>query len=193
MPNTTARRRGASSARPRGRPRWALALLAALAAAALAWSVYANEEGGPPDFRMVAYDGPSVEGGVERSFSELVGAGTPVVLNFWAASCPPCREEMPGFQRVHDEFGGAFAMVGVDIGPFVGLGTREGARAFLDEYGIAYPTYYATDPQVIRDYEVRGMPTTVFLDGDGAIVDKHTGFLPDAQFRSRVRTLIDGG
>ena len=143
-----------------------------------------------PNVEMVAYQGEEVLGGARSELHDVLGDGRPVVVNFWAASCPPCREEMPGFQRVHDELGEEYIMLGVDIGPFVRLGTHDGARAFLSEYGIDYPAAYATDENVVRDFEIRGMPTTVFFGADGAMVDKHTGFLPEAQLRDRVRTLV---
>ena len=170
----------------------ALGAVAVVAVIAVLWGVQASASGGPPDFTMVAYQGQDVLGGEEATLRSLVGEGTPVVLNFWASSCPPCREEMPGFQRVHDELGDEFLMLGVDIGPFVRLGTHEGARAFLSEYGIAYPAAYATSDEPVRDYEVRGMPTTLFFDGSGEIVNKHTGFMPEGQFRRELQALIAG-
>jgi len=187
---TVTPRRG-RNARTRRLP-LALAAAAVVVVIAILWGVQASASGGPPDFTMVAYQGQDVLGGEEAKLRSLVGHGTPVVLNFWASSCPPCREEMPGFQRVHDELGDAFLMLGVDIGPFVRLGTHDGARAFLSEYGIAYPAAYATSDDPVRDYEVRGMPTTLFFDGSGEIVNKHTGFMPEGQFRRELQALIAG-
>lgn len=177
------------NARARGVP-MALGAVAIVAVVLVLWGVQASASGGPPDFTMVAYQGQDALGGEESTLRSLVGTGTPVVLNFWASSCPPCREEMPGFQRVHDELGDEFLMLGVDIGPFVRLGTHDGARAFLSEYGISYPAAYATSDDPVRDYEVRGMPTTLFFDGSGEIVNKHTGFMPEGQFRRELQALI---
>jgi thiol-disulfide isomerase/thioredoxin len=113
-----------------------------------------------------------------------------VVLNFWAALCPPCRQEMPGFQRVYDELGERFILVGVDIGPFIALGSHDQAREFLREYEITYPTAYATSIDPVRDYEVRGMPTTLFIASDGRIVGKHTGYLPEERLREEIERLL---
>ena len=168
----------------------AIGAVAAVAVALVLWGVQASASEGPPDFAMVAYQGQDALGGEESTLRAIVGHGTPVVLNFWAASCPPCREEMPGFQRVHDELGDEFVMLGVDIGPFVRLGTHDGARAFLSEYDITYPAAYAVSDDPVRDYEVRGMPTTLFFDGSGEIVNKHTGFMPEGQFRRELQALI---
>lgn len=156
---------------------------------AVSWGFGSSGEE-PPDFTMVAYQGQDVLGGDTSTLRELLGNGQPVVVNFWAASCPPCREEMPGFQRVYDDLGEAFTLVGVDIGPFVNLGTHEGARQFLSEYDIRYPAAYAEDANVVRAYEIRGMPTTVFFDGAGEQVNKHTGYLPEAQLRREIEDLL---
>ena len=94
------------------------------------------------DFRLVAYQGQAIFGGSEGEevdFMQVFRHGKPVVLNFWAGLCPPCRAEMPGFQRVHDDLSDDYIMVGVDIGPFVGLGSHDDARGFMREFGIGYP------------------------------------------------------
>ena len=144
---------------------------------------------GAPDFHMVAYQGENVLGADKLDVSELFGRGKPVVLNFWAGLCPPCRAEMPGFQRVYDDLGDQFLLVGVDIGPFVGLGSHDDARAFLEEFDISYPTAYATDDPT-RSFAVLGMPTTMLFTSDGTIVAKRTGFLPEDALRTTLRDLL---
>ena len=141
-------------------------------------------------FPIVAYRGAELLGADELDFHDLLGTGTPVVLNFWAGQCPPCRAEMPDFQQVYDEYEGEFLLVGVDIGPFIGLGTHQSAIDLLDELDISYPTAYALDARTVQDNEVLGMPTTVFYDGAGEEVDRHTGLLTEQAFEDRVRDLV---
>ena len=141
-------------------------------------------------FPIVAYRGADVLGADELDFSQLIGAGTPVVLNFWAGQCPPCRAEMPAFQAVYDRYADDFLLVGVDIGPFIGLGTRESAIALLDELDISYPTAYALDSRAVQDNSVLGMPTTIFYDGSGEVVARHTGLLTEQAFEARVLEAI---
>lgn len=141
-------------------------------------------------FPIVAYRGADALGAEELDFSQLLGTGTPVVLNFWAGQCPPCRAEMPAFQAVYDRYAGEFLLVGVDIGPFIGLGTRESAIELLDELDISYPTAYAIDARAVQDNDVLGMPTTIFYDGAGEVVARHTGLLTEDAFEARVREAI---
>jgi thiol-disulfide isomerase/thioredoxin len=142
-------------------------------------------------FPIVVYRGADVLGAEELDFGQLLGTGTPVVLNFWAGQCPPCRAEMPDFQAVYDRYADEFLLVGVDIGPFIGLGTRESAIELLDELDISYPTAYALDARAVQDNDVLGMPTTIFYDGDGEVVARHTGLLTEQAFEGRVREAID--
>ena len=146
--------------------------------------------GSSSDFRMVAYQGQDVFGVDEVDFSQVFRHGKPVILNFWAGLCPPCRAEMPGFQRVYDDLGGEFTLVGVDIGPFMGLGSHDDAMQFLKDFDISYPTGYAVNTDPVRDYNVQGMPTTVFLTPDGQVFYKRVGFLPEDQLRSKLQDLL---
>lgn len=145
---------------------------------------------GAPDFRLTLYQGADVLGAEQLNFSDTFGRGKPVVLNFFAGLCPPCRAEMPGFQRVYSEFGDKLIFLGLDIGPFIGLGSNQDARNLLQELQITYPAGTTSESSVVAQYQVRGMPTTVFLTAQGEILDIHTGFLDEATLRSKVESLI---
>lgn len=141
------------------------------------------------DFRLVAYQGEDVLGGHESQFSHVTSQGKPVVLNFFAGQCPPCRAEMPGFQKVADEFGGKVIFVGVDIGPYLRLGSHEDAQRLLAELKIRYPAAYAPDSSPLDKYQILGMPTTVIFDAGGKVVDRNTGILTENQLREKLRPL----
>lgn len=143
-----------------------------------------------PDFRLVLYQGADTLGAEELQFSSIFGQGKPVVLNFWAGLCPPCRAEMPDFQQVYDEFGGEFVLLGLDIGPFTGLGTREDGQRLLRELGITYPAGTTFEEITVAEYRVRGMPTTVFLTASGEIHDTHIGLMDKNTLRGKVETLL---
>ena len=128
-----------------------------------------------PDFRFSLYQGEEELGGRELSLSDL--RGKPLVLNFWAGLCPPCRLEMPDLQEFYDQFGDRITLFGLDMGPFTGLGSNRQGRELLEELHITYPAGFTLDGQVIIEYEVLGMPSTFFITADGAIFRKWTGFL----------------
>jgi len=180
----------------RRRARWwragaaAAAVLVAAGAGFLLLGRAQRPDAGPPDFTMVAYQGQDVLGGDRVDFAHLVGQGKPVVLNFWAGLCPPCRAEMPGFQSVYDALGSAYVMVGVDVGPYVNLGSHDDARTFLRDHGISYPAAYATSASPLRRYAVQGMPTTVIFDASGNIVTRHTGYFAASAFRQALQPLL---
>ena len=145
------------------------------------------------DFHLVAYQGDSILGGHESTFSRLFDQKKPVVLNFWAGNCPPCRVEMPGFDRVSHQFAGQVVFVGVDVGPYTGLGTHDDAVSLYKELGITYPLAYAVDASPLQLYNVQGMPTTVFLTAAGKIADHVTGILTEDQLRSEIQQKLLAG
>ena len=145
---------------------------------------------GPPhDFTFVPYQGVG-EPEEEMQFAALFGQGRPVVLNFWAGQCPPCRAEMPDFQRVADYYGDDITLIGIDVGVFTMLGTQDDARALLDELDITYPAGYAVDDRPLRDYNVTGMPTTVFFTADGDLHERHTRIILEDEMREKIDEIL---
>ena len=128
-----------------------------------------------PDFSISLYQGSAELGAETINFSDL--RGKPVVLNFWAGLCPPCRAEMPDLQEFYMEFKDRATLIGLDVGQFTGLGTQDAARSLLSELSITYPAGFTTDATVMRGYKVLSMPTTVFVDSSGAIFRTWGGVL----------------
>lgn len=128
-----------------------------------------------PNFEVSNFDGERVQ---------LVDfRGRPVFLNFWASWCGPCRAEMPAIQSVLGEFGDQGLVVLA-----VNNGERFGpARGFVDELGLDF-TEFGLDPgqDVIREYRVLAMPTSVFIDADGVITRVHAGQATEQQMRGFV-------
>jgi thiol-disulfide isomerase/thioredoxin len=145
----------------------------------------------PLDFQIAVYQGEDVLGGEAVDFSGVVGQGKPVVLNFWAGLCPPCRLEMPDLQEVHEEFGDQVTLVGVDVGTFTGLGDEQEGRELLQEVGVTYPTGTTDSADVMRAYQVIGMPTTLFISPDGEIVERWTGLLTKDKMVELVEELLE--
>ena len=135
------------------------------------------------DFPIVVSQGQDILGGDNVAMATLVGE-QPVVLNFWAAECPPCRAELPEFQEFHEEYGDWLLVLGVDLGQFTNQGTPEQGRELLAELDVHIPAGYTEDSEILPKYGVLGLPPTVFINADGSIHNKWTGAL-------NKQTLID--
>ena len=103
--------------------------------------------------------------------------GAPIILNFWAGLCPPCRAEMPDFQEFYESYGHEIVIIGIDIGKYTGLGSRTDALDLIDELGIGYTIGGVEDDSVIELYDVYGLPHTVFIDSEQNIVRAWSGAL----------------
>ena len=144
----------------------------------------------PGDFLITFYQEKETPGGKEPAFSSLFTQGKPVVLNFWAGLCPPCRAEMPDFQSVYGEYRDRAVIFGLDVGSSTGLGSRDDGQALLQELNITYPTGTTSNGRVVSSYRVLGMPTTVFMTPDGGIHRSWTGRLTEQKLVDLMEELL---
>lgn len=119
-----------------------------------------------PDFTVVDADGNEVH------LSDF--RGTPVVLNFWASWCGPCKSEMPDFDDAAARLAGQvqFLLVNMTDGS---RETLESAQAYLEETGITAPAYFDTSYSAAIAYGVTSLPTTYFIDAQGGAVARAMG------------------
>ena len=144
-----------------------------------------------PSIPVTMFQGQDVVGGEQIELSSLLG-DKPIVLNFWAGLCPPCRAEMPDFQIFYNEFKDRVVVIGVDVGQFTGLGSREDATTLLSELRVSYPAGYTEDPEVLAKFRVLGIPATVFIDGDGEIFYYWSGALNEEALREKTLEMLEG-
>jgi cytochrome c biogenesis protein CcmG, thiol:disulfide interchange protein DsbE len=108
--------------------------------------------------------------------------GTPVVLNFWATWCPPCRAELPELQAGSERLAGQVAIVGLNQGE-----TLEEVRTFAEQLGLSFQIPLDERMDVSRAYGVRSLPTTFFIDRSGVIRDMQIGPLTEATLAQHLR------
>lgn len=133
----------------------------------------------PPDFKLSTLDGRTVS---LRDFR-----GSPVMLNFWASWCPPCRYEMPFFQQIWEEWHGkGLVILAMNIGE-----TAATAQKFMDDSGFTFPVLLDSDQDVALNYNIRSIPTTFFLDEAGVIRDMKIGaFINKSSVESKLSRII---
>ena len=100
--------------------------------------------------------------------------GKPIVLNFWASWCGPCKMEMPYFEEVYNEIGDRvqFLMVNSTDGSSE---TVESASTFIAEQGYTFPVFYDTSFEASINYQAFSLPTTYFISAEGELIAKATG------------------
>ena len=143
------------------------------------------------DFPIIVSQGQDILGGEQVGMASLVGE-KPVIMNFWAAECPPCRAELPEFQKFYGEYHDRVLVLGIDLGQFTNQGTPEQGVALLTELGVGFPAGHTEDSEVLPKYQVLGLPTTVFINADGSIHTKWTGALNEEVLIEKAEEMLDG-
>lgn len=131
-----------------------------------------------PDFTL-----PSLEG---EDLTLSAFAGRPVLINFWASWCPPCREEMPHLQAAA-EADRELVVLAVDATHT----ERNVAQvaAFVEEFGLNFPVVLDRDGAVNELYLVRALPTSYFVDRSGIIRAKYLGALTPAALQEFLQVI----
>ena len=120
-----------------------------------------------PDFTVYDGDGNSVK------LSEF--EGKPVVLNFWASWCGPCKSEMPDFEEAYQKYGEKVHFLMVNCTG--GRETLDSAKAFIEENSYTFPVYFDTTYEAASTYGASSIPMTFFIDANGDLVTYGMGAL----------------
>lgn len=113
--------------------------------------------------------------------------GKVVLVNFWATWCPPCRVEMPGFQRVYeDRRDEGFVVLGLSTD----RGSVRPVREFVQERQLTFPVAMAPNPVVTAFGGVRALPTSFLIDRQGVIRQEVTGIFAEPALRLAVNHLL---
>jgi len=136
-----------------------------------------SERAKAPDFTVQNAKGDIVK------LSDMLGK--PVVLNFWASWCPPCKSEMPEFNKVYQDLGGSveFMMVNATDGS---RETKESGDTYVTTAGYVFPVYFDTNQDAVIKYSIRAIPTTFFIDSEGNIINAVEGAINENTLRSNI-------
>lgn len=134
-------------------------------------------------FRAPAFRLSTLEGR-EAAFPN---EGRPAVINFWASWCGPCRLEAPDLAKLHDAYKDRVDFYAVNLTDTDNL---EDVQQFVQDYNFSLPVLLDEKGAVADRYAVRGVPTTVYVNRNGIIVDIVVGIVPYAEMEKRIQKAL---
>ncbi len=156
--------------------------LAALAVVLLAASCGGSEP--PPasgDFAASIEPGsPSIFDSVLKDFN-----GKPVVVNYWATWCDPCKKEMPRLVAAYEKYEGRVAFLGIDV-----QDDPDAAVDFARRYRIPFRSLSDRAGDIRRKEKILGLPVTQFYDGDGDLAFVHNGEIRSDELEEKIEELL---
>ena len=133
-----------------------------------------------PEFTLPLFDGEYL------ALADFLGR--PIVLNFWASWCAPCRDEALGLERTWRRYrDDGVLLVGVDI-----QDSEQDARDYLKAFDVTYPNGRDVDGKITVDYGVVGLPVTFFVGKNGIVQRRWVGAIPESRLAAWVESLITG-
>lgn len=135
-----------------------------------------------PNFTVYTEDGTAVK------LSELYGK--PIILNFWASWCPPCKSEMPDFESMYQKYGEDihFVMINLTDGQ---RETVESGAAYVEAQGFTFPVYFDSDLDAANNYQVYSVPMTYFLDVEGYAIARASGAIDTATLERGISMIAE--
>lgn len=130
-----------------------------------------------PDFNMQDASG--------TAFRLTNFAGKPVVLNFWASWCGPCKSEMPLFDMVYQEMKNDVTFIMLDLVDGQ-RETVESGQAFIGQQGYTFPVYFDLKQSAANKYGITAIPTTYFIDAKGDIRYSYRGAINEKTLRAAI-------
>ena len=144
---------------------------------------YDPDKNTAPDFTVLDVNGKKTR--LSDNF------GKPIVINFWATWCPPCKRELPDFDKLCTEYGDkvVFMMVNLTDGR---RDTVDGTKKFISKNGYTFPVYFDTEYNGADAYNVSSIPQTTFIDANGNVYTTRIGAMNETVLRSYINALLEG-
>lgn len=135
-----------------------------------------------PDFKVLDYQGNEVT--LAEHF------GKPIVVNFWATWCGPCKYELPDFDSLAKEYGDevVFMMVNMTDGS---QETVDKVKKFVEDEGYTFPVYFDTESEAAYTYGIYSIPRSLFIKPNGEINYAYIGVMDEESLRNNINSIIE--
>ncbi len=133
-----------------------------------------------PDFSITTFEG--------ETYSLESLRGTPIVINFWASWCVECYKEAALLEQSYQDYKDDIVFLGIDY-----LDTDKEAMAYMNQYGVTYPSGPDIQSAMAKAYRITGVPETFFVDRDGNIIHVQIGPIERPELYQLLNRLISEG
>ena len=142
-----------------------------------------------PEFDIIFYT--SSENTSQSSIHKFISSqNKPTIINFWASNCFPCRTEMKELQLFFEEKKFETLIIGIDVGSQSKLGTKKGAEKLIKELNLTYPLGYSKKQDLLENYGIIALPSTIWILPNKKLYLKWTGILNKETLNKITRELI---
>lgn len=114
--------------------------------------------------------------------------GKPIVVNFWATWCSPCKEELSEFNECYRKYNEEIEFLMVNLTDGYNE-TVDSVKAFVNENNYEFPVYFDTEYSATNNYKVYSIPKTLFIDKEGKLIKSYTGMINNANLENYIKKL----
>ncbi len=143
-----------------------------------------TEEVLAPDFTVLDIDGADV------TLADRLADGKPIVLNFWATWCGPCKSELPAFDKAAAEYADEVTFMLINLTDGF-QETVDGVKEFMETNGYTFPVYFDTEYSAAIPYGANSIPLTYFVTSDGVVVGGYMGAMPEETLYNYLEQLLE--
>lgn len=115
--------------------------------------------------------------------------GKPIVINFWATWCGPCKAELPVFEKMYEKYGEEVEFMMVNLTG--GRETVEGVKEFLELSEHEFPVYFDIDQSAAINYGINSIPRTIFVNSDGTVYGSHLGTISEESLEKYIEKITE--
>lgn len=134
------------------------------------------------DFVVLDYNGNQVK------LSDFIGK--PIVVNFWATWCPPCKAELPSFDKLYEEKKDEIEFLMVNLTDGVS-DTTETVKTFISQSGYKFPVYFDVNGEAAYSYNLYSIPRTIFIDRYGNLISSYSGAISEVNLRKNIDKILN--